>query len=298
MTAPVPDIPVRFPPLQIAQTVALACRKPAELGLPLVRWSVRTLAAQLVDDRVFKEVHYSSVCLILQNVDLQPHRTLYWKRSHDPEFEAKAVHILWYYERIAALEAAGEPVFALDEKPGIQLLGRVQPDEPARPGCPLRREFEYVRLGTGLLLMLVRLATGRFNTWTPKSKSGPRLTAILDQHLKTLPKAKRIHYLLDNDSTHTSAHTMSWLAAQNGRVRFHFTPKYASWLNQAEIALNCFSTRYLRGKLWHSPDEFAPHVRQSTTHYNQLLAHPFDWTFTRNRFRDWQLRSTTSSTGH
>src|SRR4030042_1643347 len=119
--------PGRFPPLQIARTVALACRKPAELDLPQSQWSLRTLTAYLVEQDIFTSVHYSSVCLILQNVDLQPHRVLYWKRGHDPEFERKALHVLRVYERIQELEARREPVFALDEKTGIQLLGRLYP---------------------------------------------------------------------------------------------------------------------------------------------------------------------------
>ncbi len=290
--------PRLFPPLQIAQTVALACRKPEDLGLPLVRWSMRTLTAHLIEEGVFTQIHYSSVCLMLQAVDLQPHRTLYWKRSHDPEFTAKTVHVLWYYERIEQLEANAEPIFAFDEKPGIQLLDRTEPDEAARPGSPLRRSFEYIRLGTGLLMMLVHLATGRLKTWAPRKKSGPGFTALLDEHLETLPKAKKVHYILDNDPTHTSAHTRAWLASQRGRVRFHYTPKYASWLNQAEIGLNCYSTRYLRGKVWKARNEFAPHIRRSTRDYNEAFAHPFNWTFTRKRFHEWRFRSKTCSTGH
>lgn len=267
------------------------------MGLPLATWSVRTLARKLVQDEVVTQIHYSSVCLILQDAECQPHRTLYWKQGHDPEFVPKALHVLWYYENVVRLADKGEHVFCVDEKPGIQLLGRVHPDEPARPGCPLRREFEYIRHGTGLLLMFVNLLTGRIFTRTPIKKNGPQFTALLDEHLKTLPAAKRVHYILDNDSTHISAHTRQWLDSKKGRVRFHHTPKYASWLNQAEIGLGNFSRYYLRRRVWQSTDEFAPHVRVSTRHYNSEFAHPFDWSFTRNRFHEW-IRSKTSSTGH
>jgi hypothetical protein len=291
-------VPGIFPPLQRAQIVALACRKPADLDLPLSTWSIRTLATQVVADEIVTEIHYSSICLILQDADLQPHRTLYWKRSYDPDFDAKAKHVLWYYENAARLAAAGEPVFCVDEKPGIQLLGRPHPDQPARPGCPLRREFEYVRLGTGLLVMLVNLVTGKLFTRTPQCKKSEQFTSILDQHLKTVRGAKRVHYVLDNDPTHTSAHTRNWVAAQRGRVRLHYTPTNASWLDQAEIALNIFSGYYLRRRVWTAKEEFVPHVRASTTHYNREFAHPFDWSFTRNRFEEWRQRSKTSSTGH
>ena len=259
---------------------------------------MRTLAAQVVANDVVTEIHYSSVCLILQEADLQPHRTLYWKQNYDPEFEAKAKHVLWVYENAPRLAAKGEPVFCIDEKPGIQLLGRPHPDEPARPGCPLRREFEYIRLGTGLLVLLLNIVTGKLFARTPPNKNSERFTGILDQHLKTIPDARRVHYVLDNDPTHTSAHTRQWAAAQRGRVRLHYTPKYASWLDQAEIALGNFSRYYLRGRVWTAPEEFVPHVRASTRHYNREFAHPFDWSFTRNRFAEWRKRSRTSSTGH
>jgi transposase len=289
--------PENFPPLQRAQLTALACRNPAELGLPLSSWSVRTLTAVACSEHIVTSIHYSSVCLILQDADLQPHRTLYWKLGCDPEFETKAKHVLWYYENAPRLAACGEPVFCVDEKPGIQLLGRPHPDRPARPGCPLRREFEYVRLGTGLLMLLVNIVTGKLVTRTPKAKKSEQFTAILDSHLKTLPAAKRVHYILDNDPTHTSAHTQRWAEANRDRVRLHYTPKYASWLDQAEIALGNFTRYYLRRRVWTTTDEFAPHVRASTAHYNRAFAHPFDWSFTRNRFQEWQNRSMTNSTG-
>jgi transposase len=267
------------------------------MGLPLATWSVRTLALQLVEDGSVTQIHYSSVCLILQEAECQPHRTLYWKRGHDPEFEPKALHVLWYYENAARLAAKGEQVFCVDEKPGIQLLGRLHPDQPTRPGCPLRREFEYVRHGTGTLLMFLNLPTGKIFTRTPNKKNSQQLTALFDAHLKTIPKANRVHYILDNDPTHVSAHTRNWLASKKGRVRLHYTPKYASWLNQSEIALGNFSRYYLRNRVWRSKNEFPAHVRVSTRHYNRQFAHPFDWSFTRNRFHEW-MHSKTCSTGH
>jgi hypothetical protein len=296
----VPDLADRqfFPPIQRAQTVALACRNPGDLGLPLVRWSVRSLATQLIEDEVVTDIHYSSVCLILQGADLKPHRTLYWKRSHDPEFESKAKHVLWYYENADRLIRDGELVFCLDEKPGIQLLGRRLPDIAPEPGRPRRREFEYIRRGTGLLLMIYGLEDGAIVCETPEAKSSENLTRMVTRHSARFPDARRLHYILDNDSTHKSDFTRQWIRSQDGRIRFHFTPTGASWLNQAETALSAFSRRYLRGRTWDRVEDFPLIVRQSARHYNAEFAHRFDWSFTRNRFREWLNRSSTSSTRH
>jgi len=286
-----------FPPLQRARTIALACRKPADFGLPLARWSVRTLAQQLVEGDVVTEIHYSTVCLILQEADLQPHRQLYWKRSFDPHFEAKAKHVLWYYEKAEQLRKRGELVFCLDEKPGIQLLGRPHPDFPPEPGCPLRREHEYIRRGTGLLLMVNNLTDGTFSGFTPPSKASANLIKALEVHAAAHQRARRLHYIMDNDSTHRSAEIANWLQSRSGQIRFHFTPTGSSWLNQAEIALSVFSRRYLNDRVWESTKEFPGLVRAGIRHYNAQFAHRFDWSFTRDRFREW-YRSKTSSTRH
>ena len=46
---------------------------------------------------------------------------------------------------------------------------------------------------------------------------------------------KKIHIVLDNASVHTGGEASEWLAGQDGRVVFHFTPTSASWMNQIEI---------------------------------------------------------------
>lgn len=277
--------------------VALACRKPAELGLPRVRWTCRSLTAQLLDDGVFTSIHYTTIHLLLEQADLHPHRLLYWKRSHDPDFVAKAVHVLWYYQMARTLRQGGEWVFCLDEKTQIQLLGRKQPDIPMRPGCPRRREHEYVRHGTGNLILIHDVVEGTLFADTPAyNRSGP-LTDALEQHLALYPQAQKLHYILDNGPTHDSAHTRRWRAGHGGRVRFHFTPIGASWLNQGELALSAFSRRYLRDRAWDDHRQFSPHVQNSVQYHNRHDACPFDWSFTRNRFREWN-RCRTSSTGH
>ncbi len=259
---------------------------------------MRDLALQLVAEDIFTSIHYSTVHLILEDADLKPHRTLYWKRSHDPEFEKKAIHCLWYYEMAESLRRRKELVFCVDEKTQIQMLGRKGPDIPMLPGCPLRREHEYVRLGTGILLMVNDVVTGKLYGNSLDRNRSPQFTDALDRHLRTCRGAKKIHYIMDNGPTHDSHHTREWLESKKGRVRFHFTPTGASWLDQAEVALSSFSRKYLRNRLWESPDEFPGHIDASLAHYNHNYMHRFDWSFTRNRFHEWRNRSRTSSTGH
>jgi len=121
---------------------------------------VRDLALQLVTDKVFTTIHYSTVHLIPEGADLKPRRTLYWKRSQDPDFDKRGVHVLWCYQMAECLKSRRELVLCVDEKTQIQMLGRKEPDIPMLPGCPARREHEYVRLGTGILLPVNDIVTG------------------------------------------------------------------------------------------------------------------------------------------
>jgi hypothetical protein len=88
-----------------------------------------------------------------------------------------------------------------------------------------------------------------------------------------------VHCILDNGSSHIAKVTSEWVAAQEGLVRFHFTPAHASWLNQAELALSAFSRRYLRDRVSESRQELITHIYRSVGEYNELHAHPFRWSF-------------------
>jgi transposase len=44
---------------------------------------------------------------------------------------------------------------------------------------------------------------------------------------------RELHVVLDNSSTHGTPDVTAWLA-KNQRIRFHYTPTSAFWLNQVE----------------------------------------------------------------
>ena len=68
----------------------------------------------------------STVSLILNDADLQPHHSRYSiTPTLNAEFLKRAGRILWIYERIEVLQAHDEIALALDEKPNIQALQRV-----------------------------------------------------------------------------------------------------------------------------------------------------------------------------
>ena len=62
---------------------------------------------------------------ILNDVDLQPHRTRYWKTARlDAKFKERAEQVLWCYGNAARLAAQGIWVVCVDEIPTFQVLER------------------------------------------------------------------------------------------------------------------------------------------------------------------------------
>src|SRR5687768_5200812 len=71
---------------------------------------------------------------------------------------------------------------------------------------------------------------------TSHRNHGSRGLDLVDVHY---PKAKRIHVVLDNYTTHSLAALYDIFDAAEARriarrIQLHFVPKHASWLNMAE----------------------------------------------------------------
>ena len=120
-------------PLQRAQIVRLACLEPIAKGLHITHWTSRDLARQAVEDGIVPAISDRTIRDILHHVDLQPHRTRYWRTSRiDAQFKARAKKILWCYTNAERLARRGFWVVCADEKPNFQVLEQ----HPSRPSIP------------------------------------------------------------------------------------------------------------------------------------------------------------------
>jgi hypothetical protein len=150
-----------FPPLQRARIVELACLEPVAKGLHITRWSSEDLARQAVADRVVESISPRTVRLIPDRVDLQPHRTRYWRTTRlDGRFKARAEKVLWCYANAERLARRGYWVVRADEIPNFQVLRR-HPIRRAIPGSIEQREFDYTRHGTVDILTFLVVHSGR-----------------------------------------------------------------------------------------------------------------------------------------
>ena len=145
--------------------ISVASPLPQDQDRTVTRWTLDEIAATLLDDLDTDAISRSSIWRILHEVDLKPHKSEYWLNSHDEDFEAKAHAICQLY--VKALEAyqQGRLVICCDEKTGMQVLERKAPTKPAQPGRRERREHEYIRHGTRVLINSLAVATGQI-AWT------------------------------------------------------------------------------------------------------------------------------------
>ncbi len=284
--------PELISPLQRAQIVELACLEPIAKGLHITHWSSEDLARQAVEDKIVTAISPATVRRILHDVDLQPHRTRYWKTARfDPQFKDRAEQVLWCYANASGLAERGTWVVCVDEAPTFQVLER-KPIRRAIPGSIEQQEFDYTRHGTVNMLFFLVVHTGLmelvFLEQNDHEHYLPELRLFREHH-------KELHgvfLIQDGGPSHIAGGTRKYFAGSQGWWRARDTPANASWLNQAEILIHAFKHYYLKRASWKSQEEFKTHVLASWPEYNHRYAHPFEWTWTNQKMRAWFAKHT------
>lgn len=235
--------------------------KPAGHG----RWTGKLIAQGLGD----VDVQYVWRFLRAQQIDLAARKS--WCESHDPEFAAKAAEIVGLY--LAPPENA--LVLAVDETPSIQALER-------RQGCLKRpngramtgQSHDCKRHGTTTLFAAFDIATGKVTGRQYQRRRRVEFLDFLNRILAAHPD-RDIHVILDNLNTHKPKDDRC--LKRHPKVRFHFTPTRASWLNQVEIWFSILAAASLDGASFTSRAELKAHITAFIDTYN-TTARPFAWT--------------------
>jgi transposase len=231
-----------------AWVVSLACQKAKELGYPHELWTTRLLArhirenAEAAGHPCLTRLAQGTVCKILSQQEVQPHKVRYYLERRDEAFEQKMAEVLCVYREVAVLrESEAVPsnvaIISYDEKPGIQAISSTGPDLPPQPGSHpgWARDHEYKRHGTLSLLAGIDLLTGKVHACVEDRHRSREFVGFLQKLDAAYPTDTAIKLILDNHSAHVSKETKRWLAAQpEGRFTLVFTPKHGSWLNLVE----------------------------------------------------------------
>src|ERR1700757_2833665 len=167
-----------------AWLVSLACNKAKEHGYPHELWTTRLLARHAREHgpaaghACLANLVQGTVCKILGQEEIKPHKVRYYLERRDAEFEQKMAEVLCVYREVQILKKAAaketkkktsktsrKPVaiVSYDEKPGIQAIATTSPDLPPVPGtyATFSRDHKYKRHGTLSLLAGIDLLTGK-----------------------------------------------------------------------------------------------------------------------------------------
>jgi transposase len=63
------------------------------------------------------------------------------------------------------------------------------------------------------------------------------------------------------------------------RIRFVYTPKHTSWLNQIELWFSILARRLLKRGSFTSVDDLRQRILTFIEYFNRTMAKPFKWTY-------------------
>lgn len=71
----------------------------------------------------------------------------------------------------------------------------------------------------------------------------------------------------------------AFLQQPTHRIRFVYTPKHTSWLNQIELWFSILGRRLLKRGNFSSTDNLKQQILSFISYFNQTMAKPFKWTY-------------------
>jgi transposase len=271
-----------------AWLTALACRKAKDFGYPHELWTTRLLARHAREHgpaeghACLATLVQGTVCKILDQEEVKPHKVRYYLERRDPEFARKMAEVLCVYRKVKLLkkEAAAAKkkpsdavaVISYDEKPGIQAIATTAPDLPPQPSVhpTFARDHEYKRHGTVSLLAGIDLLTGKVHALVKDRHRSREFIEFLKLLDAAYPARTAIHLILDNHSAHISKETRAWLADQPARrFEFTFTPKHGSWLNLVEGFFSKLARSVLRHIRVASKYELKERLMAAINYFNE-----------------------------
>jgi transposase len=243
--------------------------------------------------------------------DLQPHRVEYWlnAKPDDPvAFTAQVAAVCAVYQQAPAMAEEGGHVLSTDEKTGIQALERAAPTLPMQPGLCARPEYEYLRHGTQGLSANFNVAPGEVVAPTiGPSRTEEDLAAHIARTIATDPEAPGL-FIVDQLNIHKAEALVRLVARACGiaeelgekenrgilqsmstraaflsdarhRIRFLYTPKHTSGLNQIELWFSSLVRRLLKRGHFTSVEDLRERRLAFIAYFNKTMAKPFKWTY-------------------
>ncbi len=226
------------------------------------------------------------------------------------ELEEKTKEICEVYGQAQKLAESGIKLYSTDECTGIQAKERLHADHLMKRGKARRVEYEYIRHGTLSLTANFEIASGRVESSTiNQTRTEADFVGHIEKTVENTREAKEWLFIVDQLNTHKSESLVKFVAQAEGikerklgekgksgilksmktrqefledkehRIRFIFTPKHCSWLNQVEIWFSILAKKLMKWGNFKSKEDLQRQLENFIEYFNQTMAKPFKWTF-------------------
>ncbi len=297
----------------MTQVLAVACEPPEKSGRPITHRTAHELADEVVKRGIVDSISTTQVGRYLREAAMQPHKSRYWLNTTEKDpvrFQRQVETVCDTYREAPVLERTRDThTVCVDEMTGIQALERIAAAKPMIAGKPARIEFEYERHGTLTLIGNFRVTTGELIAPTiGPTRTEADFASHIEQTMATDPEASWV-FVADNLNIHCSetlvqvvaeacaieeplgkkgvrgvlrsvASRQAFLSDSSHRVRFVYTPKHSSWLNQIEVVFGVIMRKVVRRGSFTSVKDLRDKLMNFIEYFNRVFAHPFRWTYT------------------
>jgi len=202
------------------------------------------------------------------------------------EFKKRMLDVLEVYERPYDPK---KPVICMDEK-SKQLLKNTRATIVGKPGKPERADYEYERNGTANLFVAIEPKAGKRTVRVTRHRAKRDYASFIKYLvIHVYKKAEKIILVEDNLNTHSKKVLIEMLGEKEGnkiaeKIEWHFTPKHASWLDQAEIEIHSLEQQCLNRRIPDFPS-MQSEVAAWVTNRNKDNC-SINWQFTREKAKE------------
>lgn len=312
--APRSGRPQCFPPAQVASVISIACEDPQASGRPVTSWTAPEIADEAVKRGVVSSLSVTQVQRFLKNVQLRPHKNKGWcfTTEKDQELFQKQSELVCqtYLNASRLFTEENIRTVCIDEMTSLQANEKRAPTKRPAPGHCGKEECQYTRHGTVCLTGNWDVAAGQFLLPTiEETRNNEDFAKHVERLIKT-GLADGWVFVVDNLNTHCGeplvrmiakhvgvadtelgevkkggilkdmASRRAFLSDKTHKIRFVYTPKHSSWLNQVEAVFGIIKRRVMRGGNFTSKADLMDKLTGFATYYNETIAKPMKWTFT------------------
>jgi len=238
--------PIDFDDRERSRIIAMVCSDPPK---GRYRWTLNLIVEEaekrkLIDGTISRE----KIRIILQEHDLKPWQEKMWCISElNNEYIERMEEVLDVYERPYDPK---NPVVCLDEKPVPLISDKRDRINPKKSGEILKKDYEYKRNGSVNVFCAVEPKAGNYINRVTERRCSSDFAKFIKALVKKYKNANKITVVMDNLSTHKEKSIIDFYGENEGKklwekLEVHYTPKHASWLNQAEIAIGMYTKQCL-----------------------------------------------------